>query len=1175
MVATVISSFDLQPTILTTPANALEPTTPSEKSNNLRQSKFSLEPSANLASPTLSVSPPPVDRNVPVSYHHGENNDAGPSHSTPRTIPPPPNPRRHRSGVHVSRVRVASGSIRFKSQGDLASIGHVERDGRLGEEQGEMEELKEERLEEEDVYGRRRGRLEGRGGWKRVVSEGSVQGSVDESEDTFWDNSARYYHHLHSRPSSRSGSLATSPEQSPIASASPSPIFVRRNLSLPQNGFGLPAYISQSLSPNQHFLHTHLPPTFPHGNGANPVALASDHHAPATMVFTPTTQEWKDIQSMPEWRTLHGVSAGLGSNGSSDDDESNQELKDQLQTEQHHDKTEKRDKRPALCSTVSAEYLGPEKQHTLDPGSPSSIARPLELQRAITQPEYNQNIIASSPLISQCEPQEDTETSCKNRENGLRGKGSAGILGLETCSLNQPESMTKTAAQASQTVASSDDDVILNPNPDDPPVRWNSIGRSDSLRAVPKADAPSLPRTKTKREREREKLLMKVDEELDADPRTQKINDGWGGGVQEIGKGLGLERAKSSFNFVSTEEPRSNEQVSEEDVSLPHLRIDPEALDPNSTAAVIGGREKQSFNLFESTFSKQNMLGVRKAAPTLPFKTSPLNSTPIVPSDEPSTPLTRTVTPNEALSTHESSFPPLQVTSTTLDTIRDYSRSLQQPERSPKSHNSTPPISPSSGRRRDMNRVSLVAGRVVQPFTFPPSTSLPPSSSSKAADTPSLQSFSPFRSPNLPPTSRSSSTIAPHHPSIDRLDSTISIAPSTGVPSECGTPTEEKTSGIGGRGIDDYIIIKEAGKGAYGLVMRAKVKGPKGEQPVGDEVIIKYIIKARILADCWKKHKVLGPIPVEIHVMDQLRHLLYIPPKTMSPWDPARSLSGYSEVGSSTPVSQPSSTELDNSRPITPENIHNLLTTTQKYIAEEIKSSPQRGHPNICKLLDFFEDKEFYYLVMPRFGTGLDLFDRVESQPSGLESFEVRSLVGQLTDAVRFLHANGIVHRDIKDENVILDGSGHCQLIDFGSAAHWRPGKKWDTFSGTLHYASPEILRGEMYGGKEQDIWALGVVAYVLLVGETPFSDLPDEVLHGLSDGTSANAALVARCSSSQEGLEADGGGGLGDAADLVKRCMEIEANDRPSANTLLEHRYLKGRGGWVGKKGWVIPTGK
>jgi serine/threonine protein kinase len=170
---------------------------------------------------------------------------------------------------------------------------------------------------------------------------------------------------------------------------------------------------------------------------------------------------------------------------------------------------------------------------------------------------------------------------------------------------------------------------------------------------------------------------------------------------------------------------------------------------------------------------------------------------------------------------------------------------------------------------------------------------------------------------------------------------------------------------MGGRGIDDYVILKEAGKGAYGLVMRAKVKGPKGE-PVGEEVIIKYIIKARILADCWKKHRELGPIPVEIHVMDQLRHLLYNPPLHPHPWDPmrARTAAGAPSNLNNGHAKRDSQESLVNT-PDSPRSDSSagggLFSPTQRYIASEIRHSPERGHPNICKLLDFFEDREFYY----------------------------------------------------------------------------------------------------------------------------------------------------------------------------------------------------------------------
>lgn len=164
-------------------------------------------------------------------------------------------------------------------------------------------------------------------------------------------------------------------------------------------------------------------------------------------------------------------------------------------------------------------------------------------------------------------------------------------------------------------------------------------------------------------------------------------------------------------------------------------------------------------------------------------------------------------------------------------------------------------------------------------------------------------------------------------------------------------------------------------------------------------VIIKYIIKQRILADCWKKHKVLGPIPVEVHVLDQLRRIPYaslLPP----------------HAGQGPP-------------PIT-------------------------GHPNLCSLLDFWEDEETYYLCMPVFGGGQDLFDRVDECPSGLPVNDIANILAQVSAGVAFLHVNGIVHRDIKDENVILDGVGNAALIDFGSAAYVKEGQLFDTFSGTL-----------------------------------------------------------------------------------------------------------------------------
>lgn len=116
-----------------------------------------------------------------------------------------------------------------------------------------------------------------------------------------------------------------------------------------------------------------------------------------------------------------------------------------------------------------------------------------------------------------------------------------------------------------------------------------------------------------------------------------------------------------------------------------------------------------------------------------------------------------------------------------------------------------------------------------------------------------------------------------------------------------------------------------------------------------------------------------------------------------------------------------------------------------------------------------------------------------------------------------------------------------------------------------LDYAGPEILRGERYYGKEQDVWAFGVVAYVLLVGECPFMTA-GEAQDGLeSPFANASIALDERCAEGKEreGEESDGGGALGDAAVLVRSCLQVNIGARPTFEKILQSRFLTGHKGW------------
>lgn len=107
-------------------------------------------------------------------------------------------------------------------------------------------------------------------------------------------------------------------------------------------------------------------------------------------------------------------------------------------------------------------------------------------------------------------------------------------------------------------------------------------------------------------------------------------------------------------------------------------------------------------------------------------------------------------------------------------------------------------------------------------------------------------------------------------------------------------------------------------------------------------------------------------------------------------------------------------------------------------------------HPNIVEIEGFFEDDVNYYLeTVPHGMQGMDLFDHIEVN-QGMDEAECRSIFSQVVSAIHHLHTKAlIVHRDIKDENIIIDRRGHAKLIDFGSATYIKKGP-FDSFVGTI-----------------------------------------------------------------------------------------------------------------------------
>ena len=158
----------------------------------------------------------------------------------------------------------------------------------------------------------------------------------------------------------------------------------------------------------------------------------------------------------------------------------------------------------------------------------------------------------------------------------------------------------------------------------------------------------------------------------------------------------------------------------------------------------------------------------------------------------------------------------------------------------------------------------------------------------------------------------------------------------------------------------------------------------------------------------------------------------------------------------------------------------------------EIDLLSRINHSGVVRMIDFFENDVYFQLVMEKHGFGMDLFEFIEKS-NGVAEPLAAFIFKQVAEAVHYLHASGILHRDIKDENIVIDDHFHAKLIDFGSAARLS-GQLFSTFCGTFEYCSPEVLRGSPYRGPELEIWSMAVTLYVLVFARNPFAGI-EEIL--------------------------------------------------------------------------------
>jgi len=184
------------------------------------------------------------------------------------------------------------------------------------------------------------------------------------------------------------------------------------------------------------------------------------------------------------------------------------------------------------------------------------------------------------------------------------------------------------------------------------------------------------------------------------------------------------------------------------------------------------------------------------------------------------------------------------------------------------------------------------------------------------------------------------------------------------------------------------------------------------------------------------------------------------------------------------------------------------------YAKKEYLFTSSLNHKYLLKSHDIVKNGERIYIIMDYIPNN-DLYYYMEKcqlinsginmmQFGGLPLNIVKWVFRQIIIGVNYLHANGICHRDLKIENILMDGKFNIKIADFGFATSWSPFTKNTESIGSMHYAAPELFNDNVnYFGPEVDIWSCGVLLYVLLFAKLPFrreNELPYQAIRRIKN---------------------------------------------------------------------------
>uniref|UniRef100_A0A671LCP8 cGMP-dependent protein kinase n=1 Tax=Sinocyclocheilus anshuiensis TaxID=1608454 RepID=A0A671LCP8_9TELE len=172
---------------------------------------------------------------------------------------------------------------------------------------------------------------------------------------------------------------------------------------------------------------------------------------------------------------------------------------------------------------------------------------------------------------------------------------------------------------------------------------------------------------------------------------------------------------------------------------------------------------------------------------------------------------------------------------------------------------------------------------------------------------------------------------------------------------------------------------------------------------------------------------------------------------------------------------------------------HIVDNRQEEHIYSERRILLETNSPFIVKMYRTFKDNKYVYMLLEAC-LGGEIWSLLRDRGS-FDEYTAKFCVGCVTEAFDYLHNNGIIYRDLKPENLMLDTDGYVKLVDFGFAKKLKCGQKTWTFCGTPEYVAPEIILNKGHG-LSVDFWSLGILIFELLTGSPPFTGSDQMIIY-------------------------------------------------------------------------------